>query len=78
MTYILLFTAAWLICGYYAAGYFYAYFQREYPLQADNDRREDASAAAVLVVFGLSSLIAMAIWGTHHGRLYPWQQGGDK
>ena len=78
MTY-LLFTAAWLICGYCAAGYWYAFNQLEFPSIAERDRGADICVALVWGLLGPISLTINIIYvGARHGRLYPWQQGGEK
>lgn len=71
---VFLLAVIWFGCGYLAAGYVFAYFQREYePIAADN-LKNDTDIFVFAFVFGVVSLVALSTddW-RKHGRLYPWQ-----
>lgn len=63
----------WLWCGYLAAGYVFAYFQREFPTIASQKRSADLATSLLGFVFGPISLAAAHPEFVKHGRLYPWQ-----
>lgn len=67
----IVFAAAWLWCGWLAAGYDYAAYENNY-----NARWPAFTALifAIDIVFGMVALLVVFVDGTaQHGRLYPWQ-----
>lgn len=68
-----IFFAVWLVCGYLAYGYEYAFQKRfaEYTLMSEKRIQEMALMSFWL---GFFSLAILFIGGeTRYGRLYPWQ-----
>lgn len=69
---ILIALTLWTLCGYYAAGYAFAWLQQEYA--EDFDARAGAASCTVFAVGGPLGLLLVWIGGlTEHGRAYPWQ-----
>ena len=63
---------AWLTLGYIAAGWNFAYFQREYPDIADKYRQADFREAMFSLALGLIAFIATLTTGFYkHGWLSP-------
>lgn len=73
----LLFIVVWIASFFYSLGTLYAEFQRRYPAQADQSRREDAGAAlgiacAIGILGPLGVFIVMCLSGfNQHGWLFP-------
>lgn len=63
----------WLACGFYASGVYYAYFQRQWPTIADEERPEDTGGAVIFVLLGpIGALISTFMSGfLKHGWLLP-------
>lgn len=79
------FAIFWVVCGYYAAGYYYAFFMREYPLQAGLYRKDHVYSALIIGSFGSAALLATYFFKSVdgkrlncHGRLYPWQEAEER
>lgn len=53
--------AGWLACGVVVAGYWYAYFQREFPSLAADHERKDWWSAMIAMSFGPCGLVNL-IW----------------
>lgn len=70
---VIVFFTGWLICGYLAYGYEYAFQKRfsEYTLMSEKRIRE---AALMSFWLGFFSLAILFIEGeARYGRRYPWQ-----
>lgn len=61
----------WAVCGYYAYGFYFAYFQGQLPMVAKeryNDHKEDAFTFSL---FGpIALLVVLSSKGYVHGRKY--------
>lgn len=76
---VVILVAIWLICGFIASGFGYAYWQRHYPDCADADRRDDARFALMVgLTCGWGGLLEelfgrrlSGLRGTHYGWLMP-------
>lgn len=65
-------TVGWMGCGFVAAGFNYAYFQRRFPDLADQNRRKDSGEALIAVLIGPIALLGeIAGDRTRHGWLFP-------
>lgn len=61
----------WIICGYFQYGYYFAYFQKEYPRLAKKDYEQDKRIALETSFFGPIGLLISFYGGyTKHGRKY--------
>ena len=69
----------WVTCGVLAAGYGYAFSQREWPATAESERRADTRLAIVIGVTGPIGLLAtwLSIWITGHDG-HGWLAPGRK
>jgi hypothetical protein len=55
--------AGWIGCGLLSGGFYYAHFQRKYPMLADADRSDDAAKAWIQLIGGPISLAATIACG---------------
>ena len=64
----------WLACGFIAAGYYFAYFQRKYPDIREFVFNQDQRSAWVTVFCGVGSILDLITRSRFrsHGWLNPW------
>ena len=70
---IIAIVVAWLACGALGAGYYFAYYQREYPGFRKRDFEADKSHAIGALWFGPCALLTARLLDRRaHGWLWPW------
>lgn len=75
---IALAVVSWLAAGWAAAGFFYAYFQRKYPLSARDARVVDGVFAGVLVFGGaIAFFVSFLLGGHRYGWKLPFSRSDD-
>lgn len=61
----------WAVCGYFAYGFSFAYYQKEYPEIANESRDDDKKYALKFSFLGVVALIVAYVSGqTKYGRMY--------
>ena len=59
----------WFSCGFVASGFFYASFQKEFPLIAN--REDDTKFSLILVIGGCASLFVALTMASKYGWRFP-------
>ena len=75
--FFILLTIAWFACGFTGAGLMFAYWQRQFPLQAQRNFKQDRISAIIDVIAGPASLLASVVFlSMHkpHGWLWPFSK----
>ena len=68
---LVLLVFVWIVCGYIHYGWYFAYFQKEYPKIAKNDYEKDKRAAFITSFLGPIALLFDIACDFHkHGRKY--------
>jgi len=71
--YILIFIAAWLACGVFGAGQYFAYFQRRFPTIRAGLFKSHKEHAVICIFFGPIGVSAAYMEDTYgYGWLWPW------
>lgn len=71
--FFILLVIAWFACGFTSAGLMFAYWQRQFPLQAQRNFKQDRIDAVINVIAGPASLLASILFlSTHKFRSWLW------
>ena len=68
---IILGLVIWFGYGFVAAGWYFAYFQGEYPTLAERDRSTDSQGATIALVFGVAALFSASFMKVYR---YGWKK----
>lgn len=69
---LILIVLFWVVCGFFAYGKTFAYFQRKYPLIAAMDEESDRAFALLMAITGPVGLI-VALLKSEHGMGWRWK-----
>ena len=61
MIWIILAILVWIVCGVFAYGLTFAYFQETYPMIAEQDAKYDRRFAGIISIFGPLGLFVILI-----------------